>query len=57
MGQESQGDGAFDMDALEKSLGIHKSYAQGVPQAQTTGASVTNKDVFDFLSSLEGTSG
>jgi hypothetical protein len=25
MGQENQGDGAFDMDALEKSLGIHKS--------------------------------
>ncbi|TNV72770.1 hypothetical protein FGO68_gene4220 [Halteria grandinella] len=55
MGQEAAGDGAFDMEALEKSLGIHKTQTQ---QSQVgAGQSVTNKDVFDFLSSLEGTSG
>lgn len=54
MGQEAQGDGTFDLEALEKSLGIHKTQAA---QSTSTGGSVTNKDVFDFLSSLEGTSG
>ena len=43
------------MEALEKSLGIHKSQAAGVQQQSNN--SVTNKDVFDFLNSLDGTSG
>ena len=54
MGQDQvAGDGNFDMDALEKSLGIHKTQAN----AQAPQASLSNKDVFDFLNSLEGTSG
>jgi len=36
------------MDGLEKSLGLQKS----VPESQ-----ITNKDVYDFLTSLEGGSG
>ncbi len=52
MGQETTSDSnAFDLDALEKSLGINKT-----PSASQS-SSVTNKDVFDFLSSLEGSTG
>jgi hypothetical protein len=40
------------LDALEKSLGINKT---AVPSSSTL--NVTNKDVFDFLSSLEGSGG
>jgi hypothetical protein len=47
MGQETAIDPAFDLDALEKSLGINKS-----PGTQAANQ-VTNKDVFDFLSSLD----
>ena len=50
MGQDgASGSDDFDLDALEKSLGINKT---AVPSSSTP--NVTNKDVFDFLSSLEG---
>ena len=53
MGQEgASGSDGFDLDALEKSLGINKT---AVPSSSTP--NVTNKDVFDFLSSLEGSGG
>ena len=53
MGQEGgSGSDGFDLDALEKSLGINKI---AVPSSSTP--NVTNKDVFDFLSSLEGSGG
>ena len=53
MGQEgASGSDGFDLDALEKSLGINKI---AVPSSSTP--NVTNKDVFDFLSSLEGSGG
>ena len=54
MGQENTGgDGAFDLEALEKSLGLNKT---AIPSGSAT-TGVSNKDVFDFLSSLEGTGG
>ena len=53
MGQVgASGSDGFDLDALEKSLGINKT---AVPSSSTP--NVTNKDVFDFLSSLEGSGG
>ena len=53
MGQEgASGSDGFDLDALEKSLGINKT---AIPSSSTP--NVTNKDVFDFLSSLEGSGG
>jgi hypothetical protein len=48
MGQETSGEAGFDLDALEKSLGVNRS------SSSSTTPQVSNKDVFDFLSSLDG---
>jgi hypothetical protein len=50
MGQDTANDGGFDLDALEKSLGVNRTTAA----SGSGGAVVSNKDVFDFLSSLDG---